>query len=165
VDRVLACLGAGHSWGLFPLGLAVPTADHRRGVAPLASAVSSLIRGHYAQPPVDEGPIGRLGERRLDSERDEAFACLSGRVPCRLLSVRVRLTMDSMRDGIRRRLEQELLTAVSQLRPLNGAVAVVRRVDSPARTARHARGAVLRAVPGPAEEGAGGQKSATRAPG
>jgi RNA polymerase-binding transcription factor DksA len=31
--------------------------------------------------------------------------------------------MDSMRDGIRRRLEQELLTAVSRLRPL-GAVAV-----------------------------------------
>jgi DnaK suppressor protein len=32
--------------------------------------------------------------------------------------------MDSIRDGIRKRLEQELQTAVSRLRPLDGAVAV-----------------------------------------
>ena len=32
--------------------------------------------------------------------------------------------MDSIGDGIRTRLEQELQTAVSRLRPLNGAVAV-----------------------------------------
>ncbi len=35
-----------------------------------------------------------------------------------------RFTMDSIRDGIRKRLEQELQTAVSRLRPLDGAVAV-----------------------------------------
>jgi hypothetical protein len=35
--------------------------------------------GRAAPAPVDEGPIGRLGEGRLDSERDDACACLTGR--------------------------------------------------------------------------------------
>ena len=79
-----------------------------------------------APPPVDGGPIGRLGEGRLDSERDEAFACLTGRA----VSVAERsgeagrFMIDSITDGIRTRLEQELQTAVSRLRPLDGAVAV-----------------------------------------
>jgi hypothetical protein len=51
---------------------------HRLG----ASGVSKpfvAASGRAAPAPVDEGPIGRLGEGRLDSERDDAFACLTGR--------------------------------------------------------------------------------------